>query len=288
MELTKNTIDGVKQYIAQKLKDRYSESEITVIQDQLLQRNYGLSRAEQFLNKDQRISESEILKTVFFIREMEKGKPLQYVLGDAEFYGYTFFVDENVLIPRPETEELCSWIIDTVDNGHATILDIGTGSGCIPITLKKEVPSINVIGCDVSEKALDIAKRNGIANEVEVDWRAIDILVSETDFSNNQFDIIVSNPPYVLEKDKSNMEPHVLDFEPHIALFVDDNDPLLFYRVIASKARYWLKPKGYLFFEIHESLGAQTLKLMRELGFVNLELRQDLSGRDRMVKAQLP
>lgn len=288
MDLTKNTIDGVKQYIAKKLKDRYSESEITVIQDQLLQRNYGLSRAEQFLNKDQRISESEILKTVFSIREMEKGKPLQYVLGDAEFYGYTFFVDENVLIPRPETEELCSWIIDTVDNGYATILDIGTGSGCIPITLKKEVSSINVIGCDVSEKALDIAKRNGIANEVEVDWRAIDILVSETDFSNNQFDIIVSNPPYVLEKDKSNMEPHVLDFEPHIALFVDDNDPLLFYRVIASKARYWIKPKGYLFFEIHESLGEQTLKLMRELGFVNLELRQDLSGRDRMIKVQLP
>ncbi|MGB0391260.1 MAG: peptide chain release factor N(5)-glutamine methyltransferase [Salibacteraceae bacterium] len=287
MDLSKNTIGGVKQYIAQKLKDLYSESEIAVIQQQLIQKNYGLTAAQQFLEQEKRISESEILKTVFAIREMEKGKPLQYVLGDAEFYGFTFLVNENVLIPRPETEELCSWIIDSVQNKAASILDIGTGSGCIPITLKLELPEADITGCDVSSKAMDIAIENAGLNQASVNWLELDILSEDDPFNENEFDIIVSNPPYVLEKDKSKMETNVLDFEPHIALFVKDNDPLLFYRVIAEKAKQWLKPEGNLFFEIHESLGKQTLKLLTELGYVNLELRKDLSGRDRMIKAVL-
>jgi release factor glutamine methyltransferase len=210
-------------------------------------------------------------------------EPVQYVLGEADFYGLKFKVSPAVLIPRPETEELVVWVGETIEaNKTFCILDIGTGSGCIPISLSKKFPSANVEALDVSKEALQIAEENNRLNNTTVKFFRHDILTEA--LAESAYDIIISNPPYITEDEKKSMEANVLNFEPHLALFVPGDDALLFYHKIAEQATRSLKRGGRLFFEINEAKGEEALALMRVLSFKDLALRRDLSGKDRMIR----
>lgn len=218
------------------------------------------------------------------ITRLKNYEPIQYILGNTEFYGLLFQVNPSVLIPRPETEELVGWIIDDCkDKQDISILDIGTGSGCIAVTLAKHLPTAKVYALDVSENALKLAKVNATNNEVEVEFIEADIL--DGDLGNMQFDVIVSNPPYVREKEKEAMSANVLNHEPHLALFVKDDDALLFYRKITEISESILKPNGQLYFEINENLGQRTKELLANNSFNNIELKMDIFDKDRMIKA---
>jgi release factor glutamine methyltransferase len=222
------------------------------------------------------------------LSQLKTGKPIQYILGHTEFYGLTFKVNPSVLIPRPETEELVEWIISSAGIGHqalGNILDIGTGSGCIAITLKKHLNEAQVSAVDISAEALKTAKENAELNDVNINYIQADILNIKYEIDNAKFDIIVSNPPYVTLYDKKQMHTNVTDFEPHSALFVPEDDPLIFYRVIADFASTNLKKGGLLFFEINENYGEQIIELFSRKSFKNIELRKDMSGKDRMLKA---
>lgn len=234
------------------------------------------------------------------LTQLKTGKPLQYALGYAEFYGLKFMVTPATLIPRPETEELVEWAIESVGSRQSTvgsgqwiignILDIGTGSGCIAISLKKNLPSAQVSAIDISADALSIAKENALLNDVNVSFIEADILNLQSDPDSYRdeipkSEIIISNPPYVTLEDKKQMHTNVTDFEPHTALFVPEDDPLLFYSAIADFALTNLTENGLLFFEINESFGKETVELLESKGFKDVELRQDLSGRDRMIRA---
>lgn len=255
---------------------------------------HNLKRIDISLNPDFEVSETDLEKWNTIISELKTEKPIQYITGEAWFYGYRFEVNENTLIPRPETEELVAWIIESQksktenltiqQSNHLSILDIGTGSGCIPISLKKEIPNARVSAIDVSEKALEMASQNAVANEVEVHFILQNILeIDDLKQFSTPFDIIVSNPPYVRNLEKQEIKKNVLDYEPHLALFVEDTDALLFYRKIAQLALTSLAPNGKLFFEINQYLGQETLQLLENLGFSNIELRKDFVGNDRMI-----
>jgi release factor glutamine methyltransferase len=247
---------------------------------------HNLKRVDVILNPNFEISDAECQKWNTIISELKTEKPIQYITGEAWFYGLQFEVNENTLIPRPETEELVEWIIesqkDNKSKNQLEILDIGTGTGCIPISIKKNIPSANVSAIDVSEEAIDVAKRNAVSNEVAINFILKNIL--ETENLEQKFDIIVSNPPYVRNLEKEEISKNVLAYEPHLALFVEDNDALLFYRKIAELATKNLTPNGLLFFEINQYLGKETVVLLEQLGFQNIELKKDFKGNDRMIK----
>ena len=254
---------------------------------------HNLKRIDVSLHPDFEITESYFNKWKTIISELKTEKPIQYITGEAWFYGLRFEVNENTLIPRPETEELVEWIVDglKVKGKGQRVLDIGTGSGCIPIALKKEIPNADVSAIDVSEKALEMARKNALDNQVEVNFILQDILQSSNlqiyKSSNILFDIIVSNPPYVRNIEKQEIKKNVLEYEPHLALFVEDSDALLFYRKIAQLALKSLAPNGKLFFEINQYLGKETVELLEQIGFKNIELRKDLKGNDRMICCNL-
>ncbi len=213
------------------------------------------------------------------------GEPVQYIVGFAWFYGLKFKVNNFVLIPRPETEELVEWILETTKNAQKPIkiLDIGTGSGCIPVTLKVKNPSFDVHAVDVSESALITASRNAYRMNADVTFNRIDILNQAESLSLPHFDVIVSNPPYIPNHEKALMQDNVLLHEPDLALFVDDNDPLIFYKTIADFAKKRLNTEGVLFFECNEFNAHQVIEMLKEKGFQDVFLRQDMSGKDRMV-----
>lgn len=223
--------------------------------------------------------------------ELKIGRPLQYILGETEFYGLTFKVNPSVLIPRPETEELVDWVLKEVrvlksETSLLKILDIGTGSGCIPVALKMHLPWAEVFAIDISAGALETAQQNADLNQTEIHLVQDDILNPRKDLIiNNKYSVIISNPPYVTVSEKEQMHRNVLEYEPHSALFVQDDDPLVFYHAIADFAWLHLQDTGYLFFEINENLGKETLDLLHQKGFKNTELRQDLRGKDRMIMA---
>jgi release factor glutamine methyltransferase len=218
------------------------------------------------------------------IAKLKNYEPIQYILGNTEFYGIIFEVNPSVLIPRPETEELVSWIIDNCkDSQDISVLDIGTGSGCIAISLAKNLKHAKVYALDVSEDALKLAKLNADKNEVDIEFIEADIL--DCDLGNIKFDVIVSNPPYVRELEKEAMSANVLNHEPPLALFVKDDDALLFYRKIAEISENILKPNGQLYLEINESLGEPTKELLANNSFNNIELKMDIFEKDRMIKA---
>ncbi len=255
---------------------------------------HNLKRIDVSLHPEFEITESYFNKWKTIISELKTEKPIQYITGEAWFYGLRFEVNENTLIPRPETEELVEWIIENLkiqESNNLTILDIGTGSGCIPIALKKEIPNAEVSAIDVSEKALEMARKNALDNQVEVNFIHQDILQSSNlqifKSPNLLFDIIVSNPPYVRNLEKQEIKRNVLDYEPHLALFVDDTDALLFYRKIAQLALKSLATNGKLFFEINQYLAKETVELLGQLGFKNIELRKDFMGNDRMICCNL-
>jgi release factor glutamine methyltransferase len=272
------------EHIKSALEGLYPEQEIKSFSYLIIEKLTGLSRTEIILNKNTLFSIEQHHVIESFIENLKKFVPIQYILGETEFYGLIFNVNGAVLIPRPETEELVEWIcMENDHNNHVKILDIGTGSGCIAICLKHELPNSTVDAFDISEVALETARGNAQRNKVDVHFTKTDIL-NASDF-NTKWDIIVSNPPYVLENEKAAIEANVLDYEPHLALFVPDTDPLLFYRRIAEFAQKQLNKNGKIYFEINRAYGDATVNLLAKLGFTDIELRKDISGNDRMVKA---
>lgn len=251
----------------------------------LLENKRQLRRIDLALDADIEFSEDEISIWTIILEKLKIQIPIQYILGTTHFYGLEFMVDENVLIPRPETEELVDWIVKLNSKiskkKNLRILDIGTGSGCIAISLAKNIPNSEVFAIDVSEMALAVAEKNALLNTVCVTFLHKNIL--ETTSLDQKFDIIVSNPPYVRNLEKAEIKPNVLDNEPHLALFVADDDALIFYKKIAELAAANLNPNGQLFFEINQYLGKETLDLLESLGLKNRELRKDIYGNDRMI-----
>ena len=290
-------IKSLKTHFFSELQTIQEDSEIESFFFILTEFLHNLKRIDVSLHPDFEITESYFKKWQTIISELKTEKPIQYITGEAWFYGLRFEVNENTLIPRPETEELVEWIVESqkskVENlniqksNNLTILDIGTGSGCIPIALKNEISNAQVSAIDISEKALEMARKNAFDNQVEVNFIHQDILTSQhLNLSTSQpllFDVIVSNPPYVRNLEKQEIKKNVLDYEPHLALFVADSDALLFYRKIAQLALKSLSPNGKLFFEINQYLGKETVALVEQLGFKNIELRKDFMGNDRMI-----
>lgn len=262
----------------------YPKTEIDAFFNILTEHQLGLTRVDRALQPAIEVIHKDLAFFENSIELLKKEYPVQYITGKTEFFSLPFDVNKNVLIPRPETEELVQWILDDFqDKKNISILDIGTGSGCIAIALAKNSKDTLVTAIDFSETALEIAKKNASNNQVEIDFVQTDIL--NTDSLPNQYDIIVSNPPYVRNLEKQEIKKNVLDFEPHSALFVEDDNALIFYKKIALLAKEYLKPEGKLYFEINQYLGKETLTMLKELGFTKNELQKDIFGNDRMTKS---
>lgn len=270
--------------IDQELSALYPATERESITFLVFNHLLGFKRFDTEQKKTEELTAPHTRQIYNIIEQLKLHKPIQYVLGETEFYGLTFFVDHSVLIPRPETEELVHWIINDYQGQAPTILDIGTGSGCIPVSLAKNLTNARITGIDISDKALDIAKKNATSNNVDVTFTLADILI-ELHPNLGLFDVIVSNPPYVTAEQKWQMEPNVLNHEPHLALFVPENDPLLFYKAITRFAQKHLYRNGSLYFEINEALPFETAEMLQKAGF-STELRKDLNDKYRMIKAK--
>ncbi len=284
------TIKDVFENYKRMLKDTYDTNEIEAITLLVINEICNLSKAKikAFPETEIPVEQSEKLNHI--LEELKTGKPVQYILGKTEFYGLPFYVNPSVLIPRPETEELVEWVLELVGSfklAVGSILDVGTGSGCIAISLKKNLPGFKVSAIDISAEALQTATSNATLNNVDIKFINDDILNPKSEIEIPKYEIIISNPPYVTLHDKTQMHANVTDFEPHTALFVPENNPLIFYKAIADFAKFNLTKKGLLFFEINESYGKETVELLADKGFKEIELRKDMSGRDRMVKATL-
>ncbi|PKH53060.1 peptide chain release factor N(5)-glutamine methyltransferase [Tenacibaculum sp. Bg11-29] len=304
------TLKNYKIYFTEQLSSIYPQTEIDTFFYYLIEEYIDLQRIDLIMQPDFEINFEKELLFNNAIKRLQKEEPIQYIIGNTEFYGLPFLVDENTLIPRPETEELVEWIINEVNSEvKINILDIGTGTGCIPISLKKKLQNATVSAVDVSINALKKATENATLNSVEINFieqdilktTSLNVIASKTKLfsiekestslkiprNDLKFDIIVSNPPYVRELEKAEIKNNVLENEPHLALFVEDNNPLIFYDKIADLAKNHLTKDGYLFFEINQYLGKETVDMLKKKGFTNIELRKDFSGNDRMIKASL-
>ncbi|MBK7183489.1 MAG: peptide chain release factor N(5)-glutamine methyltransferase [Bacteroidetes bacterium] len=284
MQIASNKIKDVVRFFREQLQGMYDASEIESFIGLCFEEYLGLKRVDIVINGERTISESDLLKFNFAIKDLKNEKPIQQILGKADFYGLKFYVNEHVLIPRPETEELVDLIIKENKDFNPAILDIGTGSGCIPISLRKNIPNAMVSSIDVSEKALEVAKKNAEWNQVEINFILDDILNPSKEIAPNSFDIIVSNPPYIRISEKEEMSNNVLKYEPHLALFVYNDDPLLFYKKIADVALKGLKPQGKIYFEINENFGAECKQMLENKGFKNVVLVKDLSNKNRILR----
>lgn len=301
------TVGEARIWLKEKLQNLFSAEELPEIQLLILQTITGLFQTQQRIFPEKELSEAQILMLLLSVKKLETGMPVQYALGEADFFGLKFKVDSSVLIPRPETEELVAWVLKEkkdrskergkmlegnnlkAENSKLnTILDIGTGSGCIPISIKKNWPSAQVSGLDISAEALQIAQENALQNQVEVVFFQQDILNFYPVKEALPYSVIVSNPPYIVPSEQQLMHTNVLDFEPHLALFVPENDPLLFYRAVAGFAFLMLEKKGSLFLEINPNFHQKLTQLLHEKGFINITSKPDFSGKVRMVKASKP
>lgn len=279
-----NTIRQLSQYALQELKDSYPGYEIQCICNIIYQDVFHFTNIDIHLRKNEILEESFINKFYEIIQFLKQGSPIQYIIGETEFAGLKFDVNPSTLIPRPETEELVYWAKEKLMPGQK-VIDIGTGSGCIAIALNHLCPGCNVTGVDISEAAIRTARGNARKNGTPTRFSVRNIL-QYTAYHWETYDIIISNPPYVRDSEKKIMAPRVLEHEPHQALFVPDQDPLLFYRKIAEFGQKYLAPKGHLYFEINEALGNETSKLLEEINYREIELRKDIYGKDRMIKAE--
>ena len=285
------TFTEAERKIIESLTSRYGQEEAGSLAWLSISHVCELERAKYLSIKNDEIQDKDAEALLRILEELKTGRPLQYILGETEFYGLTFKVNPTVLIPRPETEELVDWVLIELRNLNKgteglKIIDIGTGSGCIPISIKKYLPLAEITALDISEEALNTAKYNAELNQTDMNFIQDDILDPKNEqLLNTQFDVIISNPPYVTFTEKEQMMPNVLEHEPHTALFVPDDDPLIFYRAIGDFAFRHLAEKGFLFLEINENLGQETLNLIKDNGFKNVELRQDLCGKNRMIMA---
>ena len=307
MEIHSNLLTDVIKFYKKELASIYTESELQNITNWIFEKQLKLNSTEIISNSTIRVNQSDLIILEQMCYRLKEQQPIQYVLGEAEFYRLIFKVNKSVLIPRPETEELVELVIQDlkfkIQNSKSSshpelveglnILDIGTGSGCIPISIKKNIPKANVYGLDISDNALEIAKFNATKNKVELHFFKADVLldsISEIILQQNKnqkIDIIISNPPYVLNSEKDDLHNRVKNFEPHLALFVDDTDPILFYRKIASLALSILSQNGMLYFECHTKYVYNIYQLLKEKGFKNVSLIKDMAGLNRFVCAFL-
>jgi release factor glutamine methyltransferase len=280
------TIEEANRLLIASLTGLYDEREAASISSLLMERLTGMPKSKRLLRKTDLFTRKQEELFQHYLAELLNTRPVQYVLGEAWFGPMAFYVDENVLIPRPETEELVDWILkDSLLMGPGlSILDIGTGSGCIPVYIKKKRKDFNVMALDISETALEIAKKNGMVHDAHVDFFLCDILDPVQREKLEPVDLIISNPPYIPEKQKELLENHVKNFEPALALFVPDEDPILFYKIIGDLAIQKLKTGGAVFLEIHHDYAKDIVEWYREMGFT-IELRKDFSGNNRMIKA---
>ena len=291
------TIKQHRAHFNKSLKHLYPTSEIDSFFFLILEEYMGLKRIDIVLKSDFLIDKKSLNLLQIATKQLEQEIPIQYIIGKTEFFGLPFHVNKEVLIPRPETEELVEQVLkkvsliktcnssknETIKEKQLKVLDIGTGSGCIAISLKKQLPSSEVSALDVSNKALRVAKKNAFLNNVDINFVHQDIL--KTNDLDKLYDVIISNPPYVRELEKKEIKNNVLNNEPHLALFVDNKNPLLFYNKIAELAKKFLIKNGQLHFEINQYLGKETIKLLAEKGFKNIQLKKDIFGNDRIVTA---
>ena len=271
-----------------KLTSIYDDRESAAIAHEVMLHITSLDKTSRLIQKDTAFTQLQQEQYVHALNELQKGKPLQYVTRESYFMGRKFVVDEHVLIPRPETEELVQWIAD--DNhisSYISILDIGTGSGCIPVSLKLLLPGSTITACDISENALETAALNAKNLSADITFIGLDILDTEQQNNLSVYDVIVSNPPYIPVSEKENMHSNVKDFEPEIALFVDNDDPLLFYRAIAQLGKTHLNSPGCIYCELESSHAAESKQLFEQMGYSNVEIRKDMHGNWRMLKATL-
>ena len=273
-------------FLLNKIRGIYPEGESSEITDRVLEHITGSKKAERMIYKNESFTPEEEKQLKQYTERLLQHEPVQYVLNEAWFCGLKFYVDNNVLIPRPETEELVEWIISNLKFpvDELKILDIGTGSGCIPISLKRRVRKAEVWACDISDLALTIARKNADDNGALVDFVGLDFLDRAQRMQLPQVDIIVSNPPYIPERDKETIQKNVLDHEPHTALFVKDNDPLVFYRAIAEFGKEHLHKGGSIYCEIHEDMGSSVDELFQSYGY-RTELKKDMQQKERMIRA---
>lgn len=288
--------------VKQKLAVIYDHNESANIALLVLEDCTGFPGTAIMMNKEQEITAEQESKIQQHIQRLLNHEPIQYILQKAWFYGMELYVDKTVLIPRPETEELADWIVKDVKASgkdvfvkgatdadvttQLKILDIGTGSGCIALSLKKTMPKAEVWGCDISEEALNVARRNGADLDIRVDFQGIDFLDEAQQKSLPTVDIIVSNPPYIPLREKEGLNFNVVNHEPHTALFVPNTDALLFYKAIARFAKKRLYENGSIYLEIHENLAEEVMRLFKTEGYTSIELKKDMQGKDRMVKVR--
>ncbi len=286
-----------RKYFNETLKTIYPITEIDSFFFLLLEEYLGFRRVDIVLKSDFKIPQETLNLLQSATKQLEQEIPLQHIIGKTEFYGLPFVVNKHVLIPRPETEELVAWVVSessrfktfntstkqTTETKQLKILDIGTGSGCIPISLKKQLPFAKISAIDISKEALSVAKKNAVLNNVDIHFILQDILKTVT--LDQHYDIIISNPPYVRELEKKELKNNVLKNEPHVALFVENDNPLIFYAKIAELAKNYLNKNGLLFFEINQYLGTETIDLVNKKELKNIQLKKDMFGNDRMIVA---
>ena len=286
-----------RNYFNETLKKIYPITEIDSFFFLLLEEYLGFRRVDIVLKSDFKITQETLKLLQSATKQLEQEVPLQYIIGKTEFYGLPFVVNKHVLIPRPETEELVACVVSessrvktfntsikqTTETKQLKILDIGTGSGCIPISLKKQLPFAKISAIDISKEALTVAKKNAVLNNVDIHFILQDIL--KADALDEHYDIIISNPPYVRELEKKELKNNVLKNEPHVALFVENDNPLIFYDKIAELAKNYLNKNGILFFEINQYLATEAIHLVNEKGLKNIQLKKDMFGNDRMILA---
>ena len=286
-----------RNYFNETLKTIYPITEIDSFFFLLLEEYLGFRRVDIVLKSDFKINQKTLNLLQSATKQLEQEVPLQYIIGKTEFYGLPFVVNKHVLIPRPETEELVACVVSessrvktfntsikqTTETKQLKILDIGTGSGCIPISLKKQLPFAKISAIDISKEALTVAKKNAVLNNVDIHFILQDIL--KTVALDQHYDIIISNPPYVRELEKKELKNNVLKNEPHVALFVENDNPLIFYAKIAELAKKYLNKNGLLFFEINQYLGTETIDLVNKKGLKNIQLKKDMFGNDRIIVA---
>lgn len=286
-----------RNYFNETLKTIYPITEIDSFFFLLLEEYLGFRRVDIVLKSDFKINQQTLNLLQSATKQLEQEVPLQYIIGKTEFYGLPFVVNKHVLIPRPETEELVAWVVSessrfktfntstkqTTETKQLKILDIGTGSGCIPVSLKKQLPFAEISAIDISNDALTVAKKNAVLNNVDIHFILQDIL--KTVALDQHYDIIISNPPYVRELEKKELKNNVLKNEPHVALFVENDNPLIFYAKIAELAKKYLNKNGLLFFEINQYLGTETINLVNKKGLKNIQLKKDMFGNDRIIVA---
>ncbi len=273
-------------YIRKELKDHYPPAETEGLIRFLFAVWKQYTTTDLLTKKNEQLSSGDRIYLDTVVERLKKYEPIQYILGETEFFGLPFSVTPNVLIPRPETEELVDWVLKSTANPAPAIVDMGTGSGCIAVSLKKNLPEASVTGCDISREALAVARRNAERHHTDIKFIRLDLLKPCPPERFPQIDLIVSNPPYVTESEKSLMRKNVVDFEPHSALFVPDQDPLKFYRALISFGEHVLKNGGRQFWEINENYGKECISLMKKHGFINIELRRDINGKERLISGE--